>query len=193
MKIIPRWEWRTFGNDLQGYMKEFEQFESAGVKASEETYILSRKSDDNIKIRFEKVDMKTMLRRSPDGIEQWTVLGKNGFPVDINQLALIFKAFGFPIPWLDKDEYEYNEFMSGIVGNLPDLTTVEVTKTRNIFIIDKVICEFAEVTFNQQPIQTIAFEHEDIELVRKLAERFKKPGMQNINYIQAMKKAAGMI
>ncbi len=193
MKIVPRWEWRTFGNNLRGYMQKFEPFEKIGVKESEETYILSRRSDDNIKIRFEMVDIKTLLRRSPDGIEQWTVLGKNGFPVDINQLALIFKAFGIALPWLDKDEYEYDEFMNGIVANLPDLVMVEVTKTRHIFNIEGGICEFAEVTFNEKPIQTIAFEHEDIDLVRKLAKRFVEENTPNINYIRAMKKSAGLI
>ncbi len=193
MKIIPRWEWRTFDNNLREYLHKFESYEKTGMKESEETYILSRRSDDNIKIRFEMIDIKTLLRRSPEGIEQWTVLGKNGFPVDINQLALIFKAFGLPMPWLDKDEYAFDEFMTGIVGNLDDLFTVEVTKVRHIFNIENCICEFAEVTFNGKPIQTIAFEHEDIDLVKKLAGRFVDANQQNINYIHAMKKSAGLI
>ncbi len=192
-KIIPRWEWRTFGSDLQEFLDVFKQYEKTGVKESEETYILSRKSDDNIKIRFELIDMKTLLRHSDDGLEQWTVLGKAGFPVHINDLALIFKAFGIRLPYLEKDEYDFASFMNEIVGDIEDLVPVQVVKKRHIFTVEEAICEYAQVTIDGKPTETVAIEHTDIHLVRSLVAKLDLINLRNVNYIHAMKKSAGIL
>ena len=47
-KIIPRWEWRTFGEDLSKGEKNIKTYGNARHRESKEIYILSKNSNDNI-------------------------------------------------------------------------------------------------------------------------------------------------
>lgn len=186
-KIIPRWEWRTFGMDFGNSEELIKKTGNPKVRESEEIYILSSESNDNTKIRSELMDIKTPLRINDNGLEQWTVLMKAGFPIHINDLAIVYKAFGFPLPYLDKDEYSYEEYLDSLIGENPKLLPVNVTKKRYGYLIDDAIVEIAEVTFNGQPIRTIAVEHTDPQLVLNTVKKLKLDSYTNINYIKAMK------
>jgi exopolyphosphatase/guanosine-5'-triphosphate,3'-diphosphate pyrophosphatase len=188
-KIIPRWEWRTFGEDLKDGEEAIKKYEMSRIKESKEIYILSKKSNDNTKIRDELMDIKTPIRiNSETGLEQWTVLMKAGFPIHINDLALVYKAFGLPLPYLEKDEYSYQEYINELIGKNPDLMMVDVEKKRYGYIIDDAIVEIAEVKFNNIPIKTIAVEHANPELVINTVKKLGLDKYENVNYIKAMKR-----
>ncbi len=188
-KIIPRWEWRTFAEDLKDGEEAIKKYEMSRIKESKEIYILSKKSNDNTKIRDELMDIKTPIRINTEtGLEQWTVLMKAGFPIHINDLALVYKAFGLPLPYLEKDEYSYQEYINELIGKNPDLMMVDVEKKRYGYIIDDAIVEIAEVKFNNIPIKTIAVEHANPELVINTVKKLGLDKYENVNYIKAMKR-----
>ncbi len=191
-KIIPRWEWRTFGNDFGASEELIKNSGKPLVRESKEIYILSTESNDNTKIRDELMDIKTPLRINKNGLEQWTVVMKAGFPIHINDLAIVYKAFGFPLPYLAKDEYEYSEYINTLIGENPKLRPVAVTKKRSGYLIDEAIVEIAEVTFDGNPTRTIAVEHADPELVLATVKKLKLQNFENINYIKAMKNQFGL-
>ena len=188
-KIIPRWEWRTFGENLKDGEEAIKKYEMTRLKESKEIYILSKKSNDNTKIRDELMDIKTPIRiNNETGLEQWTVLMKAGFPIHINDLALVYKAFGLPMPYLEKDEYSYQEYINELIGKNPDLKMVNVEKKRYGYLIDDAIVEIAEVKFDDIPIKTIAVEHANPELVVKTVKKLGLDKYENVNYIKAMKR-----
>ena len=188
-KIIPRWEWRTFGENLKDGEEAIKKYEMTRLKESKEIYILSKKSNDNTKIRDELMDIKTPIRiNNETGLEQWTVLMKAGFPIHINDLALVYKAFGLPMPYLEKDEYSYQEYINELIGKNPDLKMVNVEKKRYGYLIDDAIVEIAEVKFDNIPIKTIAVEHANPELVVKTVKKLGLDKYENVNYIKAMKR-----
>ncbi len=188
-KIIPRWEWRTFSEDLKDGEEAIKKYEMSRIKESKEIYILSKKSDDNTKIRDQLMDIKTPIRiNEKTGLEQWTVLMKASFPIHINDLALVYKAFGLQMPYLEKDEYSYDEYLNDLIGKNPDLMTVNVEKKRYGYLIDDAIVEIAEVKFNDIPIKTIAVEHANPDLVVKTVKKLGLDKYENVNYIKAMKR-----
>ena len=92
-QIIPRWEWRTFGDDLSEGEAKIKSMGTPRERESKEIYILSSKSNDNTKIRNELMDIKSPLRiNEENGLEQWTVLAKSSFPIHINDLALVLQS-----------------------------------------------------------------------------------------------------
>jgi len=187
-KIIPRWEWRTFGDGFPEE-KNIRKFENTRVRETDEIYILSRKSNDNTKIRDELMDIKTPLRINTEtGLEQWTVVMKAGFPIHINDLAIVYKAFGLPLPYLEKDEYSYYEYLEKLIGENSQLRTVNVHKKRFGFMINDCIVEIAEVKFDDIALKTIAVEHADPSLVLKTVQELGLTKYENINYIKAMKR-----
>ena len=43
--IVPRWEWRTFGDDLGDAERRLDALTPTNVEDSEEVYVLSRRTE----------------------------------------------------------------------------------------------------------------------------------------------------
>ena len=65
--IIPRWEWRTFGESLGEADDRFAALEPLGVQESDELYLLSLVTDENVKVRDLLMDIKTLQQVNSDG------------------------------------------------------------------------------------------------------------------------------
>lgn len=192
-KIIPRWEFRTFQTDFGKAEELIKKHEITRVKESTELYILSEKSNDNTKVRDELMDIKTPLRiNAQTKLEQWTVLMKAGFPIHINELALVYKAFGLQMPYCEKDEYSYQQYIETLIKPNPDLRMVNVYKKRYGYLIDDCIVEIAEVKFDDVLKRTIAVEHKDPDRVQETVVKLDLAQFENINYIKEMKRTFGM-
>lgn len=194
MAIVPRWEWRTFGTGSFGKCED--AIRALGMdsnKKTEELYILSKKSDENVKIRFDVVDVKSLQNVNGDKLEQWLPVLKTGFPIKAETLAELFKIFKTAAPKFEREEYTYEQFLEEVIKPCADLELVEVKKSRDIYKIDGTTAEIAETAFNGKPWRTICVEHEDPQLVISVVEKLGLKGEPNLNYIQAMKKSTGMI
>ncbi len=194
----PRFEFRTFGNCF-----EKEAFRMARISAavpekvwrrvSEEIYIMSRTNDiNNTKIRDGKMDIKTYVQ-TVDGLEQWNPLMKGEFPMKAEMLEKeVFPAFQVEMPQLTKDEYTYDEFME-MVRNNRDLLAVKVKKERFGYMLNNTICEVGNVWINGAKLVTINSESTEVEDIKKTMKDVGLEGMENINYLQAIKRVVGMI
>jgi len=192
-KIIPRWEFRSFQTDFGKAEKFIRQHDVTRVKESSEVYILSQNSNDNTKVRDELMDIKTPLRiDSQTKLEQWTVLMKAGFPIHINELALVYKAFGLQMPFCENDEYTYRQYIEKLIKPNPNLRMVNVYKKRFGYLIDGCLVEIAEVKFDEIRKKTIGVEHIDPELVQQTVKKLDLSQFENINYIKEMKRTFGM-
>ena len=190
--IIPRWEWRTFGEAFGEGEARIQAHPQGNFKKSGEKYILSRKSDENCKIRDDLMDIKSLQQVNNDKLEQWYPTLKEGFPISKLAVERLFKEFfKADVPALEKDSYSYEEFLA-LVGQQPDLVVVDVEKERSIYTINMAIVEIADVAFNGVATRTVCVEHADPEVVMKTVRELGLEGFENINYIQAMKKAVGI-
>ena len=190
-KIIPRWEWRTFGQEFPAFAETLKKYGEPSVKKSEEHYILSRTSDENIKIREDLVDIKSQVNVK-DGLEQWDPIMKEGFPISAEKLAGLFKVFNVPAPVFKRDVYAYEQFLDELIVPNPQLEVVYVKKVRNIYTINGCAVELAETQFNGKPYQTACVEHIDPAVVLATVKELGLEGNENINYIKAMKKSVGI-
>lgn len=191
-KIIPRWEWRTFGDKFGDSESKIQAHELGNFKKSSEKYILSRNSDENCKIRDDLMDIKSLQQVNGDKLEQWYPTLKEGFPLSQNTIKkLCVDFFKIDVPEMDKEAYDYNEFVE-LCKQQKDLCVVDVYKERSIYVINDAICEIAETKFNGVPMRTVCVEHIDPENVIGVVRSLGLEGYENINYIQAMKKAVGL-
>ena len=192
-EIIPRWEWRTFGQVFGEAENNIKKHAEGGFKKSEEKYILSKMSQNNIKIRDDLADVKTQLNVNADKLEQWTVAMKQSFPAPKDKLEVLFHDyFKVPVPAFTKDTYTYTEFLNELVAACDQLCIVEVHKERQAYEINGTTVEIAETQFNGVPMRTICVEHVDPALVIATVRELGLAGFENINYINAMKTAVGM-
>ena len=93
--IIPRWEWRTFGQHFGAAEAAFEAMTPTGVNDSDETYLLvSSKGppSDVVKVRFDLMDVKVLREVSAVGLERWEPILKVGFPMPAADVASVCEA-----------------------------------------------------------------------------------------------------
>jgi hypothetical protein len=194
----PRFEFRSFGQNFDKQWKRLARFsipipEKVWERYSDEIYILSRNNDiNNTKIRDGKMDIKTFVQ-TIDGLEQWNPLMKGEFPMKAEILVNeVFPAFMVEMPSLIKAEYTYDEFIN-MIQNHPDLAAVRVHKQRFGYMVNDTICEYGEVLINGARLVTINSESTEIEDIKKTLKDVCLEGVENINYLQAIKRVIGMI
>ena len=195
----PLFEFRCFGRCFCDAAKLMARLsvpvpEKVWERHSTETYIVSRTNDvNNTKIRDGKMDIKTFVQ-SVDGLEQWNPLMKGEFPIAKevleNDVFPAFKVNG--LPKLDKPTYTLEEFLS-IIDAHPDLEAVKVEKVRFGYMVNDTICETGDVYINGALVKTINSESTEIEDIKKTIADVGLEGVENINYLQAIKRVIGMI
>lgn len=193
----PRFEFRTFGQDFTKAIERMARLsvpvpEKVWERHSDEIYIISRTNDiNNTKIRDGKMDIKTYVQ-TVDGLEQWNPLMKGEFPISAEVLKKeVFPAFMVKMPELTKETYTYEEFIT-MVNAHPDLQAVRVHKQRWGYMVNDTICEAGAVIINGAKVMTINSESTELEDIKKTIKDVGLEGVENINYLQAIKRVIGM-
>ena len=78
--IVPRWEWRTFGESFGAAEGVLSLREAERMQESDELYLLSAESDASVKIRDGLMDVKRLEAVNGDGLEQWRPVLKGAVP-----------------------------------------------------------------------------------------------------------------
>jgi len=188
--IIPRWEYRTFGQSFGEAEAKIHSHGEAKARSSAETYIVSFDSPNNTKIRDGLMDIKKLENVNADTLEQWNPVLKSGFPLTGEVLAQVSGAWGVALPKLARAGYTLDEFLAEVVGAHPKLRAIAVGKERFGFTVDGCIVELANLTFDGTPIRTAAVEHEDPALVIATVRKLGLDRFENTNYIKALKRFA---
>ncbi len=79
--IVPRWEWRTFGEGLGAAGDRLGALPPEHTEESDEVYLLAGTDGDTVKIRAGLMDIKHLKATNADGLQQWTPVMKAEFPL----------------------------------------------------------------------------------------------------------------
>ena len=194
----PRFEFRSFGQDFDNANFRMARLsvpvpEKVWERHSDEIYIMSRTNDiNNTKIRDGKMDIKTFVQQV-DGLEQWNPLMKGEFPMKRKILLNeVFPAFQVDIPDLNKNEYSFEDFLE-IINTHKDLQAVKVHKQRFGYMVNNTICEYGVVLINGARVATVNSESTEVEDIKRTISDLQLEGVENINYLQAIKRVIGLI
>ena len=194
-KLVPRAEYRVFGQDVIELVSK-KMWDAAAVlhkarRMPAETYFLSVHTNEaNVKVRDGLLDIKTKTGETPEGYEIFQPRGKFQFPVSSADLATILSHLKVTIA-LDKPSYTIEEFIE-MARKHPELTPVSVEKMRYGFMVDGIICEYAQVWFNGALIESACCESENYAGMKKAVEALGLTGRPNVNYLKAAKKVVGL-
>jgi hypothetical protein len=194
-KIVPRAEFRVFGQGVIDTVKErmwngkTVLFQARRMPA--ETYFLSVNTNEaNVKVRDGLLDIKTKVGETPEGYEIFQPRGKFQFPVKRDDLATILSHLKVSIA-LDQESYTIETFI-GMARKHPELCPVSVEKMRYGFIIDGIICEYAQVWFNGALVESACAESENYAGMKQVIEGLGIAAMPNTNYLKAAKRVVGL-
>ncbi len=191
-EIIPRWEFRTFANDLGKAEENIRKYPEGKTRESDEVYILSEVSMDNTKVRDNLMDIKTLEQVNEDRLEQWNPIMKGTFPLPVAEIVKVFKCFKVAVPAFARTEYTFEQYLAEVIAASSLLKAVNVHKKRTGFTINDCIVEIAEVTVNGTTIKTAAVEMEDPAKVIATVREVGLDTFPNINYLRGLKNMAGM-
>jgi exopolyphosphatase / guanosine-5'-triphosphate,3'-diphosphate pyrophosphatase len=190
--IIPRWEWRAFGESFGESDDRFAALDPGGVQESDELYLLSPITDENVKVRDLLMDIKTLQQVNSDGLEQWKPVMKGAFPLPASEVKNVFGALRIAPPPLVRADYSLDQFVTELVEPSGHLRAVKVHKKRTRYKIDGCMSEMTEVEADGKRTRTVAIESEDPARVIAARHKFGLDRFENTNYPRGLKQLIGM-
>jgi exopolyphosphatase/guanosine-5'-triphosphate,3'-diphosphate pyrophosphatase len=163
-----RWEWRTFGDHLGEAEERLGSMDPERVAESDETYLLSDKGIDAVKVRDGLMDVKHLEQVDEHGLEQWNPVMKAPLPISAADAGAVLAALSAPAePYGDTyDLAGLTEAAQGAIRPVP------VHKKRHHYTIAACMAELTDISTGDRATRTIAIESEDaasvIETVRHL-------------------------
>jgi exopolyphosphatase/guanosine-5'-triphosphate,3'-diphosphate pyrophosphatase len=189
--IVPRWEWRTFGEHLGRAGDLASTQEPERTEESDELYLLSEDSDASVKIRDGLMDVKLLEAVNGDGLEQWRPVLKKKFPLDAQDVETVVTALGATPGEIDSDSYTYDELLSEFVQPNPSLTTVRVHKRRAHYRVNACRTEVSEMAVGGRSARTVAVEDEDPALVSATLRELSLADLPNVCAARGLKTLVG--
>ena len=189
--IVPRWEWRTFGEGFGAAEDRLAELTPTSVDDSDELYIVSSEGEGSIKVRDGVLDVKRLEQVSDDGLEQWRPVAKAEFPIAATDVATLLVGLDVDVPPLKRDAYELDELVDEVVGPSADLLSVPVHKRRVHYTIGGCMAELTEVHAGSTATRTLAVEDEDPALVRTAVEELGLWSRPNVSFPRGLKALVG--
>jgi exopolyphosphatase/guanosine-5'-triphosphate,3'-diphosphate pyrophosphatase len=189
--IVPRWEWRAFGEAFGEAEKRLTARAPTRVSESDELYILSSRSEDSVKVRGGQLDVKRLERVSDDGLEQWMPVRKAEFPIPATDVASLLAQLDATVPVLYRDAYSADELVDDVVRPSDELLAVAVRKHRTHYAVGECMAEVTDVRTGERLIRTIALESEDPDVVRAAADELGLAGQPNVSFPRGLMALVG--
>jgi exopolyphosphatase / guanosine-5'-triphosphate,3'-diphosphate pyrophosphatase len=158
--IIPRWEWRVFGEGFGAAEAALAALTPDTVEESDELYLLSAEGA-NVKVRAGLVDIKLLREVDADGLERWEPVMKQGFPLPAAAVSRVFQALGADPPSITRAAYTLGQLLAELVEPSGAARAVTVHKRRVRYTLGGCRAEIAEVEVDGRGTRTIAVESED--------------------------------
>ena len=186
--IVPRWEWRTFGETFGEAEERLAALEPTRVDESDELYVVGWRRGQH-QVRGSVLDVKRLEQVSDDGLEQWRPVAKAEFPIASRGRLAALRARR-PAPPLERDAYELDELVE-VVSQSADLLAVPVHKRRAHYTFGGCAAELTEVRTDALTTRTIAVESEDPSLVRATLRTLDLDAQPNVSFPRGLMALVG--
>jgi exopolyphosphatase/guanosine-5'-triphosphate,3'-diphosphate pyrophosphatase len=179
--IVPRWEWRTFGDHFPGAEAAFGAMESTGIQESDELYLLAG-ARNGVKIRDDLMDVKILREVSAEGLERWEPVLKASFPMSADDVTTVLKALDIAPGPMSRESWTLDQFLADFGGEGKVLRPVNVHKRRVRYRVNGCTSEVTDVTADGRTTKTIAIESEDGPAVLQGVREVRLSGFVNTSY-----------
>jgi len=190
--VVPRWEWRTFGESLGEAEARLAALQPEREQESDEVYVVSGGSDASVKVRDGLMDVKELLRVDEHGFEQWKPVMKAGFPLPRDEAAKVLAALGIEATELSRSQYTLERLLDEVVGERPELCAVEVHKERRHYTVAGAMAELSEVQTDLGGARTIALESDDSTRVLAAIDELELEPGTNVSLPSWLKELVGL-
>jgi exopolyphosphatase/guanosine-5'-triphosphate,3'-diphosphate pyrophosphatase len=189
--VVPRWEWRTFGERFGAAEEKLTARGPDSVKESEETYLLSLESDASVKVRDGSMDVKRLEQVDADGLEQWRPVMKAEFPLAARDVSSLLAALGVEAGRLARETYTLDQLVDEVVEPNDVLRAVEAHTHRDPSSPGGCMAELTDVRVGSRSTRTIAIESTDPALVVATRRELGLESRPNVSVARGLKRLVG--
>jgi exopolyphosphatase/guanosine-5'-triphosphate,3'-diphosphate pyrophosphatase len=183
--IVPRWEWRTFGESFGAAETTLAGLAPEREHESDELYLLSPDSEASVKVRDRLMDVKRLEQVNADGLQQWRPVLKASFPLAPDDVRFVLDALETPAPELDHEAYALED-MATLTRPVP------IHKHRIHYRINGVLAEITQLSTGTASTRTLAVEGEDPERVFDTVRRLGLAERRNVSVARGIKTLLGI-
>ena len=190
-EIVPRWEWRTFGEEFGAAEDRFASLTPEQTVESDELYVLSTLAGETVKVRAGLMDVKHLERMNEAGLEQWLPVLKAEFPLPAEDVRKVLEMQRVGAPPLTRPAYTLDELLDEALRPRDELLEVEVHKLRRRYLIDGCMAELTDVTTKRASTRTIAVESENADLVIATVRELGLGSRENTSFPRGLAQLVG--
>ncbi len=180
--VVPRWEWRCFGDRFGDAEAAFAALTPDQVVESSELYLVSAAGSDVVKVRDDLMDIKQLRAVDDDGLEQWTPVLKASFPLSGADVEAVAAALDVAVPSLGAEGLAREALLDVLVEPNPGVAAVEVRKRRVRYRLHGCLAELTEVWTDHAHTRTVAVEDEDPAVVVATLGEVGLVSRPNVNF-----------
>ena len=190
--IVPRWEWRTFGQGFGAAEERFAALQPEKVQESDEVYLLSPRTDANVKVREALMDVKDLEQTNPAGLEQWRPVLKGAFPLSPAQVDWLCAEPGVPPVTAERAGHTLDALCQELTTPARGVMAAAVHKRRVRYTIGGCMAEMTAVVADGKPVRTVAIEGEDADRVVQAVRDMGLATFTNTSYPRGLKALLGL-
>ncbi len=135
-----------------------------------------------MKVRDALMDIKVLRQVNADGLEQWTPVMKQGFPLSQANVTRVLEALRLPVPPLSRPQYSLDDFIGAFAAPGSAIRAVTVRKRRVRHTVNGCMAEVSEVEADGRTTRTVAVESEDAVAVANAVRSLGLLGYTNTSY-----------
>jgi exopolyphosphatase/guanosine-5'-triphosphate,3'-diphosphate pyrophosphatase len=189
--IVPRWEWRAFAENFGVADQRFRELPPGKVQESDELYLLSPRSDANLKIRDGLMDIKTLEQVDEHGLQQWRPVLKAAFPLPAAEVARVCAALDVsPLP--RRDSYSLEALQAELAHPSRGVRAVPIHKKRQRYSVGGCMAEMTELAADGRSTRSVAIEFEDPARVWEAVREMGLAKFENTSYPRGLKQLLGI-
>lgn len=187
---LPRWEWRTFGDDLTRLARRLDAPELGRGRWADEVHLVCLQSSHHAWIQRGTLEMRWRKEVGFGGFELWDPIIRTALPFDPDAVARMFAAWGLGWNGGGHALADVNAFLDAVERSSPAVCAVRLARRRERTAIDGVECSLETLTTGPESWwQSLAIEHEDPNVVTHALGRLGLEAGDNVNFIQGLKQA----
>jgi exopolyphosphatase / guanosine-5'-triphosphate,3'-diphosphate pyrophosphatase len=189
--VVPRWEWRTFGDRFDAAENLLASLTPQRVRSSDELYFVSVHSDASVKVRDGLMDVKHLLRVDDHGLELWTPVLQADFPLSRGDVSVVLTTLGVAGHELERTSYSFDSLVGELIRRHPDVRTVAVHKQRAHYVVEECMVELTELTADEATTRTLSVESPEPSKVSTIVGKLGLADRRNVSVARGLKALVG--
>jgi len=191
-EIVPRWEWRAFGDRFVDAERRLAALTPARVHESRDLHLVSQDGGSTVKVRDGMMDVKHLVRLD-QGLELWCPVMQTPFPLAADDVRRVLTDLHVSIRTRARGDYALEDVLEELVTPNADVVAVAVHKRRAHYTLGDCLVELTDVRTDRGDTRTIAVESEQPTQVLAAVRRLGLAGLPNVSYPHWLQMLVGFM